>query len=253
MKSKGQLQIVTGRIARLIVASDDDNAETRVGIDKSSPIQRRQLGFAGKQPLYNLHQPFAPDDGWIAEVVHAGACCPEAAFQSRRAIELCEWFPECCSYSGLSLMDSLPPGEYYLARSSIRPRVVSSIYLGNGTEREIRASFEREDGASGGCWRGSWRWARTRALLGTRVSARSERQGTRCGVIWRDATLPTGHSASVSVLRGGRDHRQFACRELLWPRQDGQTARSNPGAPGCRRIWSRAWGRIELADERTGR
>jgi hypothetical protein len=30
-------------------------------------------------------------------------------------------------------------------------------------------------------------------------------------------------------------------------------ARSNPGAPRCRRIWTRAWGRIELADKRTGR
>jgi hypothetical protein len=122
-----------------------------------------------------------------------------------------------------------------------------------GTEREIRASFEREDGASGGLRDGSDDAARTAALLGTQVSARSERQGTGCGVIWRDAVQPAGHSASVSVLRGGRDHRQFACRGLPWPRQDGQTARSNPGVPGCRRIWTRAWGRIELADERTGR
>jgi hypothetical protein len=29
--------------------------------------------------------------------------------------------------------------------------------------------------------------------------------------------------------------------------------RANPGAPRCRRIWIRAWGRIERADERTGR
>ena len=29
--------------------------------------------------------------------------------------------------------------------------------------------------------------------------------------------------------------------------------RANPGAPRCRQIWIRAWGRMELADERTGR
>ena len=81
------------------------------------------------------------------------------------------------------------------------------------------------------------------------------------------AVLSAGHSASVSVLRGGRDHRQFGRCELPGPRQDGQIARSKlvkraaggtgsgPGAASNSRTNEPAAGEIPLIrrnDSRVG-
>ena len=61
------------------------------------------------------------------------------------------------------------------------------------------------------------------------------RLGTRCGMTWCGADGPARRSGSVS-RRGGRDHRQFARRELLVPRQDGQVAKTKFLARNCLRI-----------------
>ena len=116
------------------------------------------------------------------------------------------------------------------------------------TDPEFGASFDLGRSAS---WRAGMArstGARTPALLGTLLSARSE-VGPGCGVAeaWRGRAGQAFELGEPGVVDGTTANSLAADRR--GPRQDDQAAKTKLLAGSCLRIWTRAWGQREPADE----
>lgn len=84
-----------------------------------------------------------------------------------------------------------------------RRRFAGSRFRRNGTDRQIRTGFDREEGASGGGWRGLARWARTRGAA--RHAAWCAEWAGGCEM-WRDMTgrAAAGGATGVDEEAAGR-------------------------------------------------
>lgn len=143
---RNHFQRISNRVAHLTVSIE---VAGRLVLDKTSPVQRHQLGFEGRPSLFHLEQPFAPDEGWIVGPNPGGAIGLNEATDSEQVKNVREWLNEdAACYSNLGLLDVLPPGEYFLAQSPLKSRFADSIALGNEFVRatpNMRVLFDGDD------------------------------------------------------------------------------------------------------------
>ena len=120
------------------------------------------------------------------------------------------------------------------------------------TEQGFRAAFEQEDGAIGVRLARCIVQARTPAQLGTLLSARSDvDHGMWRDEAWRGRAGQAFRLGEPGVVDGTTAN--SLATSYRGPRQDGQVAKTNPGAPGCLRILDQSLGQREPAHGRTGR
>ena len=114
-------------------------------------------------------------------------------------------------------------------------------FRGNGTEQEFRASFERNDGATGAGGGGALRSARTAAQLGTRLSARSGVGGKMWRGRARRGRAGQAFELGEPGVADGTTANSLAA-SYRRPRQDGQVAKTMFLARNCLRILDQGLG-----------
>ncbi len=83
-------------------------------------------------PRWRIRQQMSPDDAWEIETLPDGRLLPaRPAVPEQLEWAYLTWAEGSRAESGVSVLQSLPPGDYLLVRSSIEPRRRASVLLGN--------------------------------------------------------------------------------------------------------------------------
>jgi hypothetical protein len=128
-------EVVSDRVAKLTVTSDEGDlrchaVERRALIDSIEMRNTHRLGLADA-PLYELHQPLVPDEGWRVSVAPRGTHLTNLSAAPDLEATVSGWAAGSRAVRGLSLLSHLPRGCYWLVRTTREPTDGSKVLLGN--------------------------------------------------------------------------------------------------------------------------
>lgn len=128
-RMNGTFEVLSPRIARLTISQPVSS----FGLTVDPRLRKHQLGFRDG-PLYELEQPFSPDDGWEIVPRPLGRLVEELWIDDPHndLEERCAaWASGSRATRGHGLLGLLPLGTYLLVRSPRRPIETGRILLGN--------------------------------------------------------------------------------------------------------------------------